>query len=207
MIFIGDVHGKYKQYHRILKEHKDTIQVGDLGVGFRRYMGWGEDDPWYANPRHELMVEQNARFIRGNHDNPEVCRAHSQWIPDGAMEDDIFFLGGAVSIDKAYRMEGYTYWSDEELSYSQLLAIQPLYLSMKPRVMVTHECPEPVAQRMMHRPEKFEFPSVTRQALTTWWEMYQPEIWVFGHWHKSFDEVMNGTRFICLNELEVKEIE
>lgn len=205
-LFIGDVHGKYRQYKRILKEHKDTIQVGDMGVGFRKFMGWNEDDPWYPNPPYDLMVETNARFIRGNHDNPMICKEHTQWIPDGTVDGDTMFVGGAVSIDKGYRMSGYTWWEDEELSYYELDKIIQKYQQVKPRIMVTHECPEYVANYMTHRLYKLDMPSITRKAFQNMFEWHQPDIWVYGHWHLSFDETINGTRFVCLNELETKEL-
>ena len=74
-LFIGDVHGKFGPYKRICKEYRDTIQVGDMGVGFiDRYTNRS-----YSNPPHYAMKAGNHRFIRGNHDNPGVCRKHSQW--------------------------------------------------------------------------------------------------------------------------------
>lgn len=108
--FIGDVHGKYEPYKRILEQSlPGTIQVGDMGVGFRRLSGPRAGE-LYASPPHYKMVEHEARFIRGNHDNPAECAKHSQFIPDGTVEGDTMFCGGAVSIDRAYRHEGYSYW-------------------------------------------------------------------------------------------------
>lgn len=205
-IFIGDVHGKYRQYSRIMDKYKNTIQVGDMGVGFRRPTADPDEVSWQPNPSHKKMAEGGHRFIRGNHDNPNVCRNHSQWIKDGHIEADVMFIGGALSIDRAWRIEGYSYWLDEELSFMQLDALMTAYLEKKPKVMVTHECPEIIAARMMKK-YKLELPSVTRQAFQRYWEMHQPEIWIYGHWHMSFDEVINGTRFVCLNELETKDIE
>ena len=60
MLIIGDVHGKINEYLQLIKNRKHSIQLGDFGVGF-------VDIP-------ELPI--NHRFIRGNHDNPELlnCR-------------------------------------------------------------------------------------------------------------------------------------
>lgn len=206
--FIGDVHGKYKQYKRILKEANaegiQTIQVGDMGVGFKRYL-YGED-VFYPNPPYDVMVKGDHKFIRGNHDNPEVCRKHTQWISDGATINDVMFVGGALSIDAAYRTEGYTWWRDEELTYDELDQIFLKYQEFKPRVMITHECPEEVACRLSNV-HKLDIPSVTRQAFDNYLADHQPEIWVFGHWHTSFDQEWKGTRFICLNELETVDLD
>jgi hypothetical protein len=38
------------------------------------------------------------------------------------------------------------------------------------------------------------------------WNFYKPETWIFGHWHLSFDKVISGTRFICLNELDAIDL-
>jgi Icc-related predicted phosphoesterase len=36
---------------------------------------------------------------------------------------------------------------------------------------------------------------------------HQPKLWVFGHHHQSKDVQINGTRFVCLNELETMTLE
>lgn len=204
-ILIGDVHGKYGRYEKILEEHRDTIQVGDMGIGFRKYMGWGDDDPYLSNPPYDKMVEGNHRFIRGNHDNPNVCRKHTQWIPDGTIENGVMFIGGALSIDKEYRMEGYSYWNDEELSDEELFKLYEIYKKEKPFAMVTHECPESIAYLLLNN-FKSTLRSRTREMFYEMFKVYNPKYWVFGHWHMSFDKEIDGTRFICLAELEVKDV-
>jgi hypothetical protein len=205
--FIGDVHGKFNAYKRIISQCSGSIQVGDMGVGFKSLRGW--DDHYLSNPPHYKMVAGNHRFIRGNHDNPGVCARHSQCIKDGTVENDVMFIGGAISIDKEYRVEGISWWPDEELSIQQLDALIDVYQVAKPRIMVTHDCPESIANAMccIMNWKKFDFPSRTRQALQAMLELHKPEIWLFGHWHFSFDRVIDGVRFICLNELECKDIE
>lgn len=203
---IGDVHGKFGPYKQIIKDSPPSIQVGDMGVGFFR---WPHGEP-STNPPHEKMVAGNHRFIRGNHDNPSVCKTQSQWIADGAIEDGVMFIGGGLSIDKAYRIEGYSWWPGEELSIAELNDLTDLYIKMRPRVMITHDCPEEVAAAMLHGipllgNEKVDFPSRTRQAFQSMWSAHSPELWVFGHWHKSFDHVLRGTRFVCLAELEYRD--
>lgn len=211
MRFIGDVHGKFSGYKRIIEDCPASIQVGDMGVGFLRTQGprVGEE---YGNPPHYAMVRGNHRFIRGNHDSPEACARHSQWIPDGTIEDGMMFIGGALSIDRASRIEGYSWWQDEELSIAALTDLVDKYIETRPRVMVTHECPEEVAaeiNRQLTWGGKLDprFASRTRQALQSMWSAHSPELWIFGHWHHSFDRVMRGTRFICLAELEHMDLD
>ena len=206
MKFIGDVHGKYAQYERIISECENSIQVGDMGIGFKRQNpAWGESE-YFPDPGYNKMVLGNHRFIRGNHDNPAVCMKHTQCIPDGHTEDGMMFIGGALSIDRAWRTEGIDYWADEELTQGDFYWMMDIYKDYKPKIMVTHECPDSIADLMLQDRKKFKDGSITRQAFDGMFEEYKPEVWLFGHWHTSFDQVVLGTRFICLNELETLDI-
>ena len=200
-IMIGDCHGYYNRYKKIIKKHKNTIQVGDMGLGFRKWPH-GEYCP---NPPYDLMVEQNARFIRGNHDNPEACRHHTQWLPDGYVENDMMFIGGAYSIDRQWRRRGEDWWPDEEIDDEGFELAKILYKRAKPACMVTHDCPYSIYP-MIHSHHFMDIPSRTPKALEAMFQIHKPKVWVFGHHHKSFDQVVDGTRFVCLAELEVKEI-
>lgn len=210
MRYVGDIHGKFSKYKQILKLGKPTIAVGDVGIGFRRSSG-----PFVGelsnNPPYDKMVEGGHRFIRGNHDNPSVCRNHTQCIKDGTVENDIMYVGGALSIDRQWRTEDYDWWPDEELSIRELNTLIDVYASVKPRIMVTHEFPDSIANILFGENGvlKFNFPSRTRQAFDAMFNTagHQPEIWVGGHWHVSRNTKVNGTRFVCLAELEYKDIE
>lgn len=214
MRFIGDVHGKFGPYKTILKNSPyPTIQVGDMGVGFKR---WPHGE-FEQNPPFDLMVEKEAYFIRGNHDNPGACSKHRQFIKDGTIQDNMMFVGGAVSIDKAYRIEGYSWWENEELSTHELNTLVDVFVSYKPEIMITHECPESVAEQVLGvlkdlrtgSPMKLDprFASITRQAFQSMFELHQPKLWIFGHWHVPFDKKINGTRFVCLPELAYMDVD
>jgi Calcineurin-like phosphoesterase len=209
--FIGDCHGKFGAYKTILKSSPyPTIQVGDMGVGFLK---WPHGDP-SANPPYDYMVAGGHRFIRGNHDNPAVCKRHTQCIPDGTVIDNMMFIGGGLSIDRAYRMEGFSYWPDEEFSSEALNGLVDVFSTVRPEIMITHETPETIAEMIVNqhsgdRRIKLDprFASRTRQAFQSMFEIHQPKIWLHGHWHMTFDRVVNGTRFICLPELATIDID
>ncbi len=184
MRYIGDVHGKMGEYLHIIDGCTESVQVGDFGAGFVTLPALG--------PAH--------RFIRGNHDSPAVCRQHPNWIQDGTHENGVFFVGGAKSIDRAYRIEGISWWPDEELSYAELTGIVDEYAKWQPEVMVTHDCPEVIANALFGG-FKINVDSITRQALDVALNAHAPKTWIFGHWHMNVDRVINGTRFICLGEL------
>lgn len=204
---IGDVHGKFKPYRNLIRGVPFSIQVGDMGVGFRGYRG-GEL-VHLTNPPYDAMSEGRHLFIRGNHDNPEVCKRQAYWIPDGSVVDGIYCLGGAVSVDRAYRTEGLDWWADEELSYAELDRMIDNYAAIKPEVVVTHDCPESVATEilMAFNRRKIEDGSRTREALERMLAIHQPRLWVFGHWHVSLRVQRGRTTFQCLNELEHVDVE
>lgn len=214
--FIGDVHGKFSAYTRVLKDSPHpTIQVGDMGVGFRSTNLHNYGAP-SANPPYDLMVEGNHRFIRGNHDSPEVCKAHTQCYLDGQYIPDkqMMLVGGAFSIDWEWRVKDFSWWADEELSTSALQEIRDCFASLKPRVMVTHTCPTEICDihitemTMPGGSSSFRLPpSRTEMAFQEMFAIHQPELWVYGHWHRNKDWVINGTRFVCLDELSTFDYE
>lgn len=187
--FIGDVHGKFATYEQLLDGCEASIQVGDFGVGF------GGTDPVYP---------LNHRFIRGNHDNPEVCKVHPNWIPDGRIEGDIMFIGGAWSIDECMRVEGRNWWRDEQLSYNDLQIFVDKAIMNLPGVMVTHDAPYSVCEQLFRmQPIKTR----TQTALDEIFQNHKPKLWVFGHWHHDVVTEIDGTTFVCLNELSYFDLE
>ena len=203
-IMIGDVHGKYNRYKSIIKQHKDTIAIGDMGIGFRDRRG----DRFLINPPYDRMVENNARFIRGNHDNPSVCKNHTQYIADGTIEGNVMFIGGAGSIDREHRTENIDWWADEECSTQELSDIVDLAIEKKPEIIVSHDCPQEVVRPLFlgYDLHKSLYPTRTGQALESIRQLVKPKLWIFGHWHIDRDAIIDGTRYICLAELACRDI-
>ena len=212
MIFVGDVHGYLDTFRRELKKYKKlypnetVIQIGDMGLGF---------------PKSQSSILPNyCNFVRGNHDAPNVCRAHPNYLGDfGSKEIDghrTFFVSGAYSIDRAYRTEGISWWPEEELSIMELNTALEQYVEYKPEIMITHDGPSHATTWLLNRyilannvpyVEQSPIPTRTGQALTAMFEQYQPKLWIFGHWHTSWIKKINGTVFVCLNELEFQRFE
>jgi predicted phosphodiesterase len=199
--FIGDIHGKWLEYLNVLHDPKNScsrsIQVGDFGLGF-------DERPKYVDEVMNGMSKEghNHRFIRGNHDNPSACKECPLWIPDGTIEGDVMFVGGAGSIDKDWRNPGIDWWDDEELSYNELGDIIKLYDDTKPKIMVTHDFPGILKFDMFGISPKDGFNTRTDRAFTTMFEIHKPDLWIFGHYHKTKSKVILGTEFMCLGELE-----
>jgi hypothetical protein len=190
MRYIGDVHCKFNDYVEITKSCNASIQVGDFGLGF------GIEAPVLA-PSH--------RFIRGNHDNPQLCREHSNWIADNSFDatTGTYFLGGGFSVDLALRTVGKDFWPDEELSYSELSAAIEHYEQCKPAIVVSHEAPASIASKLF---SGLSQPSNTAHALDAMLYAWHPKTWLFGHHHTTVQDVIEGTKFYCLAELDYVDL-
>lgn len=199
MIVIGDVHGFTKTYQKWLRQNLDpsikTIQIGDMGLGFA---GVG------LHP-----MDDNHKFFRGNHDSPEKCRAHKNYLGDYGYDQStgVFHVAGAWSIDRAWRIEGISWWYDEELSYIELDKVIELYKQSKPRFVLSHEAPSKAAKALLldlsgpYFAAKMECSmSRTSEALQLMLDSHQPEQWIFGHYHvdKEFTVPNYTTKFRCV---------
>jgi Icc-related predicted phosphoesterase len=113
-------------------------------------------------------------------------------------------IGGAYSIDKDYRLaKGLKWFENEELTYREFEICIEAFKRQRPDIMVTHDCPASVS----HAFWGVDCTSRTAQALQALFEARKPKLWVFGHHHKPKRKTINGTRFVCLGELEVASIE
>lgn len=202
MLIVGDIHGKTKEYQALLARHKDrlpyesSIQLGDFGVGF---VPIPPDLP------------ENAWFIRGNHDDPTGCKLSSHYLGDyGYKEIDgikIFYISGAWSIDRAMRVEGISWWRDEEMSVAELSKAFDLYYEVKPDIVISHDGPGQATRKMINQYRVVNdygltvHDTKTGYALGAMFTAHEPSKWFFGHWHDDWKSKIGKTTFQCLNEL------
>lgn len=186
MYFIGDVHGYFDGYRNILNKIGDnsSIQVGDFG--------------YISRDNFQVEVNNNHKFIRGNHDNPEICKKHPNYLGEFGYleEEDIFFVSGAQSIDRSHRYVGVNWWEDEELPYNVLLDVIQAYKKAKPRIVVTHCAP------IDFKPCKNDFKSRTEASLQVMFEHHYPEYWICGHYHKRLSQQIESTKFEFLGKVD-----
>ena len=201
---IGDIHGYTKTYQKWLRDNLDyshcSIQIGDMGLGFA-----GVGLPAPGQPQ----LGPTHRFFRGNHDSPEKCRAHKNYLGDfGYLDADrLFWCAGAFSIDRDMRIEGESWWRDEELSHEELGKAIDLYVQVRPRFVLSHEAPSQAGDTLLYSligpyfaAKAGSTVSRTAQALQSMLEYHQPEKWIFGHYHvdKKFYVPKFSTEFIAL---------
>lgn len=192
LTLIGDVHGKVDKYKEIVDQCDLSICVGDFG--FEKKWDW-----------HSKNVDFSCHQINaGNHDYmPSVTRYEGSTKDYSYFPDlNLFTVRGAKSIDHFHRTEGLDWFVNEELTYNEGLVAFDAYVDCRPNIAVSHDCPQSVKMQLFGYPDKTD----TNQLLEAMFEAHQPKLWVFGHYHRSVDVVINGTRFICLNELETLTI-
>lgn len=183
MRFIGDVHAKYADYKALLTQ--PSIQVGDLGFNYSKIAD----------------VSADHTFIKGNHDNHDSNDSH--FMGRFGFSRGVFFVGGAKTIDRIGRKEGFDWYANEELSTAEMNEAVKLYNSIRPSVVVTHDCPQALAHLLFGIHDSTH----TRRGLQEIWQSHSPKLWIFGHHHHHVDEMIGNTRFVCLEELEVFDVE
>ena len=185
MRIIGDTHGRISDYLKLIEDVDESIQIGDMGIGF---------------PHITLPPSNGHKFFRGNHDSPLACRAHPNYLGDWGYDADkgLFWFAGADSIDKHLRREGVSWWRDEELSIAECERALEMYEQMKPRVVLSHDGPQDFIEAGFAIHDR----SRTRQALQAAYELWQPDVWIYGHHHVRREfRSPEGTLFMCLPEL------
>lgn len=165
-----------------------SVQIGDMGIGFP---GWKHRE-WPIN----------AHFFSGNHDNPHTCKNHPNFLGRHGYIDDhnLYYIGGAYSVDKHIRVSGYDWWKEEELLDEEFSLIHDEIIQYKPKIILSHDAPK-TATDILFNPKPF-INNRTSINLENIFQDYQPDMWIFGHWHKSKQEKINNTVFVCLGELE-----
>ncbi len=206
---IGDVHGEYRKYKELADQSKYSIQVGDLGFNY--------------NVLHELDHTRHI-VIPGNHDNYDKVHLYDHILCSFGEYElnglEFYFVRGGFSIDWAARLQQQNYsgqktwFSEEELCYTKLINAVELFEKVKPDFVITHEAPRSIIHNITdgrilknygYDPEKFT--TRTSEALQCMFEAHQPKEWIFGHYHRSWSDTINGTKFRCLAELEVYDYE
>lgn len=217
---IGDVHGlinlpqkpspynpsrkRGRTYLNVANAAENSIQVGDMGFNY-----------------HLLKQKLNPnkhRFFGGNHDNYDTINSVPHNLGDFGVVTvgglSLFFCRGAFSVDKKRRLshEWATgqkiWWQEEELTYAQSVAAIKAYEQTRPRFMLSHSCPQEVST-MVGSPgalrnfgiEPEGFTTSTQTMLQSMFEIHEPELWIFGHFHKNWLDKVRDTTFICVDEL------
>lgn len=219
MIYItGDTHGnidfiKLKQYFakRYVTEDDFLIILGDAGIV------WSESDVFIND---YAWLGLTILFVDGNHENFELlnmfpivdfkgAKCHRLFkniyhILRGeiiALNGLTFFcMGGATSIDKAYRVNRISWWEEENISNKDILnGLNNLEkVSYNVDYILSHCAPSFVVKKM------FDYQADSNTAIL---ERFGSQIsfkhWYFGHYHEN--KKWNRYRCFYGDILEIKQ--
>ena len=221
IVLCGDIHGEYGKLRYDINrfDHEDAyiIQVGDFGMGFHKPNYYKD----HAFPKlDEILLNRNCHLyvIRGNHDDPECFKqtnnpfdfSNITLLQDYAelnlLGKSILLVGGAVSIDRRFRTEGKSWWSDE--TFKLKLEDQFPYKDRQYDLVVTHTRPgvcgafkgfDDIAFYCEKDPELKKDLIEESQQVDYLYEKTKPKDWIYGHFHKSDLTQYEDTKFRCLN--------
>jgi len=204
-LIVGDVHNEFGHLNILINKKKPDLIIccGDFGY-WPKFIHFSNIK---ALSEIKLQGAEKLLWCDGNHeDHWELAKRESDEIepgiiymprgstytlPDGRV---ILFMGGAHSIDKAYRKLGYDWFPEETIRQADFQNLPDVEVD----IFVTHTCPSELVHDLIKKyPEKTFEPS--NQALSELWRIYKPDLWFFGHWHQYLEVKMMGTQCYCLS--------
>jgi len=190
---LGDLHAAVDTLARVDKNLPSDcvagIQVGDLGW-YRQYIPLFEKlelkRPWY--------------WIDGNHEDFEEIETNNSvnpnliYMPRGSIKNidgcNIFFCGGASSVDKKFRLAYNMDWSPkEDITEEQFQNI--MNITDKVDIMITHCPPQSIIQKHFdaHMLRMFDLPVTWRDPnadkIEAMWNKFGNPPLYCGHMHSK----------------------
>lgn len=214
ILVVGDLHGDTQAFtdavHAAANRGISTIfQVGDFG-----YWEHTADGADHLDRVEKLLANDGITcvWLDGNHENHELL--HLRYGPSGNEHDPtpegfwtirerLFYaprgvtwrwgqrtfmaLGGAYSVDQHARVEGLSWWPQEELNERDLHVACVDETRGAVDVLFTHDMPNS-AYQMLDGTRKDPFPHSipNRQRLDTVIDHVQPKLVVHGHMHMRY---------------------
>ena len=204
MYFIGDIHGAFNWYlAKGIKAASSSIQLGDFGWGFppeKNKRGKVLAESLMSKDLESIPAMPQHKFLCGNHDDRKFVANHPNYVGDYGYDENsgIFYISGAFSIDFERRTIGIDWWDYEQLKYKALLKMIEMFADIKPRIVVSHECPSTAQYTLFPRSTKRHWQTTTQFALECAFDKWQPERWYFGHYHLTKHADIGKTRFQCV---------
>ncbi len=227
ILVCGDLHGMLNEVvFKLNNQHKlkntACFCAGDIGMGFYKKNHY---NVLLKKLNKKLAKNNNYLFlIRGNHDDP------TYWESDHFKLSNIIFvkdyttitinetkllcIGGAISVDRTLRKEDVTYWVNEGFVYNESLLENVL-----PDVVITHSAPtfchpftkDSLADWFKQDPKLRYDTDQERYNHTLVYDKLKQnganiKFWLYGHFHHSYTDYVEDTKFVLLNELELYEI-
>lgn len=210
IIIVGDIHGRVEELNRLIQlaEPDIILQVGDFGF-------------WPDVKLKNLNLEKTKIYwCDGNHEHHDILQPmvnenrdpveivpNCFYMPRGSVKEfngkNIMFLGGADSIDKAWRKPHISWFEQELLTEEDYNFFRQK--KEKIDIIISHTAPNyfPVERKLGspkdegNRIHKKEDP--TRDILDKAYDLFKPSKWYFGHWHFWDKDVYESCTWTCLD--------
>jgi len=167
---------------------------------------------WDGGPRDKEALDYHANkhyttlFVAGNHENHVLLNSYPVEEWNGGkihrIRDDvihlmngqvfeinnrkIFIMGGATSIDKAYREAGKSWWEEEEPPFEVFEEGMENLKKYNNEVdyIITHTCPEIIRDDYMYKFEGYiDYESPVEKFLDVVLDNIRYKKWYLGHLH------------------------
>lgn len=210
ILVIGDLHGLFTYINKIMKEHKDTLEmilsVGELGY-FPRFdrkpidkmILYREVPIYFCDGNHEDFVFLNSLKNGNVGENIFYMKRGSlKILPDGRT---VLFIGGAFSIDWPYRKIGVSWFPEfETISESDLMCLPNVPVD----IVISHTAPTlfpAISDSGAVAINDNYYYDPSREALDYVFEKYHPKEWYFGHFHNYKEGDFEGCHWTQLNNV------
>ena len=219
VVIAGDWHGNSKWACHVVgmaarllqgEDRPLILHLGDFGI-------WpGEGGRGYLGAVRRACAEHGVevRFVDGNHEDftqleglrisGEAARGPAtpadetvRWLPRGSRwrwhGRTWLALGGGVSLDRAIRREGLTWWPEEEVTEEEAARV----IKAGPAdVMITHDCPSGVRHSFPPPPPFWDARDLARNdahrdRLQKVVQAVRPTWLVHGHLHRAYRRTSN----------------
>lgn len=220
IILVGDIHGEFATMRYKLEtagvQDAYIIQVGDFGMGFHR-PGFYEAalsrlNVWLLKSNNHMYV------IRGNHDDPDYFNTTNNpfnlsnitlladYTELTLLDKKMLFVGGAISVDRCFRVPGKSYWIGEPFVLKEDFPFD------KYDCVVTHARPTQSGLfSTMHKIRDWldkdasleSDLNIEAELISRLYELTKPPVWIFGHYHQGCTNITPTTKFRCLDILEL----
>lgn len=204
----GDTHGDMTRFYNLQDSDPSTIGIIILGdAGCNYYLNKRDD-----KTKQKLEDTGYSYFlVRGNHEErPENIKnmitiynediqgevfweekfPHIFYLKDGGIYNfsghKTLVIGGAYSVDKYYRLSmGYQWFSEEQLTTTEMEKINAENFGQKFDFVFTHTCP------ISWEPTDLFLSMINQETvdktIEVWLDEFKDEIqwniWLFGHYH------------------------
>jgi UDP-2,3-diacylglucosamine pyrophosphatase LpxH len=227
---VGDVHNDFSIFTEYLNKFNlknvAFLCVGDFprGLGTEKRQLVHEEK--VKNLNNELIEYSSTLYVvRGNHDNPKFFEGNNDYsnikfLPDYTVlsinEKNIFFLGGAISVDRKENIEGIDWYPDEGVKFN--FDIIPKLHDID--IMITHTAPDGIFP-FVHSTfvlKKFEFDSqlrtdlnIERHKMRQFYDALKiqcPSLkqYFYGHFHQDFNTYIGDCKFTLVGIGKILEI-